>query len=150
SANGSLSFPMALGTALAAMLVGDTLMFLLGRRTGWWLLGVLCRLSLNPESCILRSADLFYRKGRIMLVFAKFVPGINTIAPPLAGSMNMRYLQFLRLDLAGTALYIGAYFFLGFLFSGAIGAVTSTYQAFGRVVSWAVIAAVAAYVASQI
>src|SRR6185369_13257850 len=114
SASGSLSFPLALGTALGAMLAGDTVMFLLGRRTGWWLLGVLCKLSLNPESCILRSADLFYRKGRMMLVFAKFVPGINTIAPPLAGSMNMRYLQFLRLDVAGTGLYIGAYFFLGF------------------------------------
>lgn len=56
--------------------------------------------SLNPESCILRSADSFYRRGRVLLVFAKFLPGINTMAPPLAGSMNMRVRQFLLLDLA--------------------------------------------------
>ena len=84
--------PLTLLTALASILTGDTLMFLMGRYTGWWLLGLLCRLSLNPEACILRSADSFYKRGRALLIFAKFVPGINTIAPPMAGSMNMRYL----------------------------------------------------------
>jgi membrane protein DedA with SNARE-associated domain len=63
SARGALPAPYALSGAIAAMLVGDTLMFLVGRYTGWWLLGVLCRISLNPESCILRSADSFYRRG---------------------------------------------------------------------------------------
>jgi len=106
------------------MVAGDMLMFLMGRYTGWWLLGVLCRISLNPESCILRSADSFYRRGRTLLVVAKFIPGINTMAPPLAGCMNMPLLQFLALDLAGAALYTGSYFAVGFLFSDALGAIT--------------------------
>src|SRR6266404_9794984 len=118
SARGSLHAPYALGGALAAMLAGDTLMFLMGRYTGWWLLGVLCRLSLNPESCVMTSADSFYRRGRGVLVFGKFVPGLNTMAPPLAGSMNMRFGQFLLLDFAGSFLYAGAYLGVGFLFSG--------------------------------
>src|SRR5258708_34478685 len=92
-------------------------MFLLGRYTGWWLLGILCRISLIPESCILRSADSFYRRGKTLLVIAKFIPGINTMAPPLAGSMNMRLRTFLRLDLAGAALYIGSYCIVGVVFS---------------------------------
>src|SRR6185369_828103 len=100
-ARGTLSPPLALGGAFATMLAGDTLMFVLGRYTGWWLLGLLCRLSLNPESCILRSADSFYKRGRTLLVVAKFVPGINTMAPPLAGSMNMRWTQFVALDASG-------------------------------------------------
>jgi rhodanese-related sulfurtransferase len=133
-----------------AMLAGDTLMFLLGRYTGWWLLGALCRLSLNPESCILRSADSFYRRGRQLLVVSKFVPGINTMAPPLAGSMNMPMAQFLGLDLAGAALYIGAYFAVGFLFSDALSALTRGYQAAGRVMGWVVIALVAGYVMFQL
>jgi len=58
AARGVLQAPNAFGAALLAMLAGDTLMFLLGRYTGWWLLGILCRISLNPESCILRSAIL--------------------------------------------------------------------------------------------
>lgn len=150
SARGSLHGSYALGGALLAMVTGDLLMFLMGRYTGWWLLGVLCRISLNPESCILRSADSFYRRGRALVVVAKFIPGINTMAPPLAGCMNMSLAQFLGLDLAGAALYTGAYFGVGFLFSGALEAITRGYQAFGRVVGWVVIVLISGYVAFQI
>jgi len=150
AARGSLQVPYAAVGALVAMLAGDSLMYLLGRTTGWWLLGMLCRLSLNPESCVLRSADSFYRRGRKLLVVAKFIPGINTMAPPLAGSMQMRFLSFLRLDLAGAALYVGCYFGIGFVFSGALQAVTQGYRAFGRIMSSIVIALVAAYLAVQV
>lgn len=150
SATGSLQLPVTVASALLALLLGDTLMFLMGRYTGWWLLGVLCRLSLNPESCILRSADSFYRRGRTVLLFAKFVPGINTMAPPLAGSMNMRFPQFFGLDLAGASLYVAAYLSVGYLFSGALETITRNYDAFSRVVSWVLIAAVIAYLGFQI
>jgi len=149
SARGSLQLPLAAGSALMAFVVGDTLMFLMGRYTGWWMLGLLCRLSLNPESCILRSADSFYRRGRIVLLFAKFVPGINTMAPPLAGSMNMRFGQFLGLDFTGASLYIAAYLSVGFLFSGALGTITKNYEIFGRVVTWVLITAVVIYLGLQ-
>jgi membrane protein DedA with SNARE-associated domain/rhodanese-related sulfurtransferase len=144
-AHGVLQVQYVLGIALFAMLAGDTLMFLLGRYTGWWLLGLLCRISLNPEACILRSADSFYRRGRTLLVVAKFIPGINTMAPPLAGSMNMRLGTFLRLDLAGAVLYAGSYFMVGFVFSGALEAVTRGYDSVGRVAGWAMIALIIAY-----
>ena len=150
SAHGSLQPAYVLAGALSAMIAGDTLMFLMGRYTGWWLLGILCRFSLNPESCILRSADSFYRRGRTLLVLAKFIPGINTMAPPLAGCMNMRFAQFLRLDLAGAALYIIAYFAVGFVFSGALEAVTRGYRTFGRGVSWIVLVLIVGYVALQL
>ncbi len=150
AAHGSLQAPYAALGALLAMLAGDSLMYLLGRTTGWWLLGLLCRISLNPEACVLRSADSFYRRGRKLLVVAKFIPGINTMAPPLAGSMQMRFLSFLRLDLAGAALYVGCYFGIGYVFSGALQAVTQGYRALGRVMSDIVIALVAVYLAIQV
>jgi membrane protein DedA with SNARE-associated domain/rhodanese-related sulfurtransferase len=150
SARGSLHVALAVACALSAMVLADILMFLLGRHTGWWLLGMLCRLSLNPESCVLSSADSFYRRGRVLLVFAKFVPGINTMAPPLAGSMNMRLGQFLRFDCVGAALYVGVYLSAGFLFSGALGAITKGYQTFSRALGWVLAAAVAGYVAYQV
>ena len=77
--------------SVVCILVGDILLFELGRRSGWWLLGFLCRVSVNPETCILRSAESFYKRGKATLLFAKFVPGINTMAPPLAGSMRMPF-----------------------------------------------------------
>jgi membrane protein DedA with SNARE-associated domain/rhodanese-related sulfurtransferase len=150
SARGTVDAVFALGAALAAMMLGDVLLFFLGRRTGWWLLGVLCRLSLNPESCIMTSADSFHKRGRFLLIFSKFVPGINTMAAPLAGSMNMRVSQFLALDLAGTALYTGSYFLVGFLFSGALSGIMNGYQAFGRIVAAVLGIAVAAYLVYQV
>ena len=145
-ARGVLQAQYVLGIAVFAMLAGDTLMFILGRLTGWWLLGLLCRISLNPEACILRSADSFYRRGRTLLVVAKFIPGINTMAPPLAGSMNMRTLTFLRLDLAGALLYAGSYLTVGFLFSGALEAVTRGYDSAGRIIGWIILALLIGYI----
>src|SRR2546430_15179896 len=68
TARGSLQAPLALSGSLMAMLAGDSLMFLMGRFTGWWMLALLCRLSLHPESCILRSADAFFKRGRTLLL----------------------------------------------------------------------------------
>lgn len=149
-ARGVLLFPYVACIAVFAMLAGDTLMFLLGRYTGWWLLGILCRVSLNPETCILRSADSFYRRGRTLLVVAKFIPGINTMAPPLAGSMRMRMGTFLRLDLAGAMLYAGSYILVGYMFSGALDIVMRGYDSAGKAVGWAVIALVIVYLLFRI
>ncbi|HWF11004.1 MAG TPA: VTT domain-containing protein [Bryobacteraceae bacterium] len=145
SANGPMQPAASLLTALTAMLSGDLLMYLLGRYTGWWLLGVLCRLSISPESCILRSADAFYKRGRAVLVFAKFVPGINALAAPLAGSMKMRMPQFVGFDLVGASVYILVYWGVGFLFSGFLGAITKGYSQFGRYVGWSIAVFVAGY-----
>lgn len=124
AATGKLYFFSVLAVAFMAMLAGDILLYFAGRMSGWALLGFLCRLSASPESCILRSAEYFYRRGRQTLLFAKFIPGINTMSPPLAGSMKMALEQFLGFDAAGAALYVGAYAAAGFLFSDALRALS--------------------------
>src|SRR6202795_440401 len=134
AASGALSVTRLLLLALLAMMLGDTLLFVAGRYTGWGLLGFLCKLSVNPETCILRSAESFYKRGKATLLFAKFVPGINTMAPPLAGSMRMPLDTFLRLDLVGAALYATAYIVLGFLFRDFLASLIQGFQTAGRAV----------------
>jgi hypothetical protein len=124
------------------MMFGDILLFILGRYTGWALLGFLCRLSLNPETCILRSAETFYKRGRVALIFAKFVPGVNTMAPPLAGSMKMKFAQFLRLDFAGTCLYVSAYAGLGYAFRDFVVKITRGLQSAGQAFTEVVVVAI--------
>ncbi len=150
SAAGSLSLPAVLGVASLAMLLGDSLLFVLGAYTGWGLLGVLCQVSANPESCILRSAESFYKRGKTTLIVAKFIPGINSMAPPLAGSMKMRPLQFLQLDAVGAFLYIGAYTAVGFLFHDFLAAITRGLHAATHIITGLLIAAVAGYVVYKI
>lgn len=142
----SLRLPWVLAAALLAMLLGDSLMFILGRKMGWRLLGVLCKVSMNPESCILRSAESFYKRGRMTLVLAKFVPGVNAMAPPLAGSMKMPYQQFLLLDASGALIYILAYTFLGFAFRDFVAGITRGIHTAGNLVGTAAAAAIAAYI----
>jgi membrane protein DedA with SNARE-associated domain len=149
-AKGLLPLHTAFLAALGAMFFGDSLLYLLGRFTGWQLLGILCRLSANPESCILRSADSFYKRGKATLLIAKFIPGINTMAPPLAGSMNMGYLQFVRFDLAGAALYTLAYGTVGYAFSNFLGVITKGFMTVGHGVEWIIAAAIVVYIGYRV
>jgi membrane protein DedA with SNARE-associated domain len=146
SAAGVLHPALAFGTAIAAMLFGDTTLFFAGRYAGWSLLAFLCGLSLSPEVCILRSAKWFYKRGRTTLLFAKFLPGVNTMAPPLAGSMHMRASQFFRFDLGGVLIYALAYGSLGYLFRDVFRLIAGGLQAFGRMVGWVIFVGVIGFV----
>lgn len=134
-----------LATAMVALLIGDSMQFWLGRYSGWALLGFLCRLSMNPETCILSSAEWFYKRGKTTLFFAKFIPGVNTMAAPLAGSMKMRYGQFLRLDSAGALLYSVTYMLLGYLSRDFLAALLDSFHAAGRVMEFAILMALVLY-----
>ncbi len=149
-AKGILDPYTSLTIAIIAMLSADTILFMLGRYTGWWLLGLLCRLSVNPEACIYSSASYFHKRGRTALLFAKFLPGINTMAPPMAGSMNMHPFVFARYDAAGALLYILTYSILGYTFSGAIGAITEWLATLGRAAIFLLATAAAFYIAQRI
>jgi membrane protein DedA with SNARE-associated domain len=145
-----LSATVAFILAVVAIMIGDILLFFLGRYTGWALLAGLCRLSLNPETCIMRSAESFYKRGRMTLVFAKFVPGINTMAPPLAGSMRMRLLLFLRFDLAGACLYVLVYGCLGYLSRDFVSRLTERIQSASHVFAEVVLLAILLYAGYRI
>jgi len=147
---GMLGLKYVILWSVVPIVVGDTILFLLGRKSGWGLLGFLCRVSMNPETCILRSAESFYKRGRLTLLFAKFVPGLNAMAAPLSGSMRMRYSQFLRFDAAGTTLYVLAYTIAGFMFSRVIRDIGRVFEEVGRTVEGAFVIAVLAYVAYRV
>jgi membrane protein DedA with SNARE-associated domain len=145
AASGALSITRLLLLALLAMLLGDSLLFVAGRYMGWGLLGFLCKLSVNPETCILRSAESFYKRGKATLLFAKFIPGINTMAPPLAGSMRMPLDTFLRLDLLGASLYATVYIAAGFLFRDFLVSLVHGFQTAGRAVEAVTLLAIVGY-----
>jgi membrane protein DedA with SNARE-associated domain len=149
-ASGDLRAPAAVLVAATAMLVGDSLLYVLGSRMGWRLLGFLCRVSVDPETCILRSAESFYKRGRATLVIAKFIPGINSMAPPLAGSMKMPFMQFLGLDFLGAMAYALAYGGVGFIFRDFVATIARGFRAAGQAVEIVVIVAAIAFTAYRV
>lgn len=142
--------PYVLFAAVVALLLGDSIQFWLGRYMGWALLGFLCQVSINPETCILRSAESFYKRGKLTLIFAKFIPGVNTMAAPLAGSMKMRFQQFLRLDFLGALLYSVTYFSVGYLSRDFLAAILRGFHAAGEAIEGVVLIALIVYVAYRI
>jgi membrane protein DedA with SNARE-associated domain len=150
SALGWFKIYWVMALAIIGMMLGDTLMYYLGRLTGWTILSVICRISLNPESCIVKSADTFYRRGKITLLFSKFLPGLNTVAPPLAGSLNMRLAQFLRFDFAGASLYIAFYSLIGFVFSHELEHLGRGLTTAQQIITWLMAAAIASFITYRV
>jgi len=108
SAQGQLSFSFALVIGIAASLLADSAWFLVGRRYGHHVLRILCKLSLEPTTCVRRTQNSFGRRRAATLVIAKFIPGLATLAPPVAGENGMGFGTFLLFDGIGSALWVGA------------------------------------------
>jgi membrane protein DedA with SNARE-associated domain/rhodanese-related sulfurtransferase len=119
-ANGQLPLAAIFLAAVLACLAADCSWYWVGQKYGIRVLKTLCRISLEPDSCVAQTQSQFERWGVNSLVIAKFVPGLATIAPPLAGAMRIGWLRFIGLSLLAAALWVGAALFAGMLFKTQI------------------------------
>ncbi len=113
---GHFNLLTAFALSSLAALSADLVWYQLGRRRGDSVLGLLCRLSLEPDSCVRLTHQAFDRYGQASLLFCKFVPGLSTVAPPMAGSSGMSIWRFMALDLTGSGLWAGSFLAVGWLF----------------------------------
>jgi membrane protein DedA with SNARE-associated domain len=143
---GRFSLAASAAVAVAACLVADVAWFGLGRRYGSTILRVLCRISLEPDSCVRRTENAFVREGGRPLLYAKFVPGLSTVAPPVAGLARVGLVRFLALDAAGSVWWAGTFLALGYGFSAQIEEVAEAVAALGFRVVLAAFGAFALYI----
>lgn len=120
TAEHQISFGAAFLAGLVACLIADTSWFLIGRRFGHHVLRILCRLSMEPTICVRKTQDSFARRRSVMLMFAKFVPGLATLAAPIAGENGMSLGAFLFFDGIGAVLWLTALLTGGRLFGDAL------------------------------
>jgi len=120
SAGGRISFLMALLCGLAAALMADSAWFVIGRRYGHLALRLLCKFSLEPAVCVRRTQDSLGRHRAAGLMMAKFVPGLATLAAPVAGQNGMGYGEFLLFDGIGATCWLAAWLAVGRLFGDAL------------------------------
>ncbi|HEX4885252.1 MAG TPA: VTT domain-containing protein [Casimicrobiaceae bacterium] len=116
AADGRLSGPGTFAIAVAASVLADALWFWAGRRYGYPVLRLLCRLSLSPDRCVQQTEGIFARWGFYSVIVSKFVPGFSTVAPPVAGALRMRVPRFVAAATASAALWVGAAMGAGALF----------------------------------
>jgi membrane protein DedA with SNARE-associated domain len=117
---GQLNPALAFGLAVVAALISNVLWYQIGRRGGSSVLALLCRISLNPDSCVRRASDIFARHGVRSLLVAKFIPGLGHVAPPLAGIFRMSLWRFLLFNGLGTCFWVFLFAGLGYLFSDQV------------------------------
>jgi len=147
AAEGKLSAPLTLLAAVAAAVIADLVWYEIGRRQGHRVLKTLCRISLSPDTCVRQTERYFERWGLPSLLFAKFIPGFSTVAPPLAGAFRSSRAAFLLFDTSGAVLWAGTGIAAGMLFHRAIDRALEKLASVG---AWAFVllaAALAAFIA---
>jgi membrane protein DedA with SNARE-associated domain/rhodanese-related sulfurtransferase len=116
SAAHKIHVALVLPVILLACLIADSTWWWLGRRFGSRVLDLLCRMSLDASTCVNRAQGSIARRGGLTLLFAKFVPGVSTIAAPIAGQSGMTFHEFAAYDMAGTLVWAATWLFAGRFF----------------------------------
>jgi membrane protein DedA with SNARE-associated domain/rhodanese-related sulfurtransferase len=129
---GQMNWLLALGAGTVSSLLADLIWFYLGRYRGQRVLNLLCRISLEPDSCVRRTENLFTRYGMRGVVAAKFIPGLSTLVPPLAGNAGVSTSRFVFFDVLGSLLYVGCFILAGVLFSHQLEQVINAIAGLGH------------------
>lgn len=144
---GKMNLALAVVWGVTACLLGDLIWYYLGRHRGAQVLKVLCRMSLESDSCVRRTEGFFARHGTRSLVLAKFIPGLSTVMPALAGLFNVSVWRFLLFNGLGAFLWTAVFIALGYLFSDQLERVAAQATRFGSSLVLMVAGALVLYVA---
>lgn len=125
-ASGSLNLASVILAGVVASLLADYAWFMLGRWQGYRVVRALCSFSMDGQRCSVRARRFFARRGLPGLMFAKFIPGLDGLLPPLAGALNVTTALFLLFDAVGALLWSAGYCFLGYLFADRLDIVAAT------------------------
>jgi len=143
---GRMSLATVLLLAVVASLLSDTFWFYLGRLRGSRVLNLLCRISLEPDSCVRKTETAFAGRGARSLLVAKFIPGFSTAAPPMAGIVGMSLPHFLLYDTLGTLLWAGSFAGLGYIFGREIFEVMERALQLGGLLGWILLSLFGLYI----
>jgi membrane protein DedA with SNARE-associated domain/rhodanese-related sulfurtransferase len=147
AANGQQPLAPVFLAAVGACLLADSGWYWVGQKYGIRVLKTLCRISLEPDSCVSETQSQFDRWGVNSLVIAKFVPGLATIAPPMAGAMRIGWLRFICLSTLAAMLWVGAGLLAGALFKTQIAQLLIHLDRIGSIAFLGALVLLSAYVA---
>ena len=143
---GQMNWLLALTAGTVSSLLADLIWFYLGRYRGQRVLNLLCRVSLEPDSCVRRTENLFTRYGMRGVIAAKFIPGLSTLVPPLAGNAGVSASRFIIFDGLGSLLYAGCFILAGVLFSHQLKQVINALAGLGHGALGVVVGLAALYI----
>lgn len=105
TATHQLNLALVAGAAMAGSLIADSLWYAFGKRYGAAMVRLVCKLALESTACVRKTEGYFTKRGPAALLLAKFVPGLGTVAAPIAGQIGMGYGKFVLYDAGGVLLW---------------------------------------------
>jgi membrane protein DedA with SNARE-associated domain/rhodanese-related sulfurtransferase len=132
------------------LLPGDALWFFLGKRYGQGILHTVCRFTFERDTCIRSTQDRFAKYGLRTLLVARFVPGLSTLASPMAGAVENPFARFLPFEFAGSLLYTATYLLLGWLFANQLGIIVQVLADAGIRLTVAALVLIALYASAKL
>jgi membrane protein DedA with SNARE-associated domain/rhodanese-related sulfurtransferase len=142
-----MNLSVAILLAVLAAMLADSMWFVLGRQKGVRVVQFICRIALEPDSCVRRTQTKFGKSGARVLLVAKFVPGLNAMAAPLAGIIRMSSRRFLMFDALGASLWVSTFTLTGFAFSTELERVAASAARLGEWLFFCLLAGFATYIA---
>lgn len=133
---GKINLAAVLLTATVAALSADIFWYKLGQVRGASVLRFLCKMSLEPDSCVQSTRGSLDKRGPQTLLYSKFVPGLNTVAAPIAGMSRVPYARFFAYDFVGSIFWAGSSLIIGFIFSDEVDAILSRSREVGHLLVW--------------
>ena len=133
--------------SVLACLAADCAWYLVGQKYGIRVLKTLCKVSLEPDSCVSQTQTTFERWGINSLVIAKFIPGLAILAPPMAGAMRIGWARFVLLSTGSAVLWVGSGLVAGMLFKSQIERLLEHVRAIGGAAGVGIVILLAAYIA---
>jgi membrane protein DedA with SNARE-associated domain/rhodanese-related sulfurtransferase len=146
AAEGKLPLPSLFAYSVMACLAADCSWYLVGQKYGIRVLKTLCKISLEPDSCVSQTQSRFERWGINSLAIAKFIPGLAIIAPPMAGAMRIGWLRFILLTTCASVLWVGAGLGAGVLFKSQIARLLQQLSDFGSIAGAGAVILLALYI----
>jgi membrane protein DedA with SNARE-associated domain len=143
---GQMNLFLCVGAGVCAALFADIFWYSMGRRRGGKVLSFLCRISLEPDSCVRRTENIFARYGARTLLVTKLIPGLSAVSTPLAGITRMRLSRFLLFDSLGILVWVGAYILFGYIFSKEIDRALAYAAGMGKTLSVLVVGGLSVYI----
>lgn len=147
---GQLDIYRVIGLSFVACLLADAIWFELGRKYGTRVLALLCRVSFEPDTCVRLSERMINRHGLRSLLIAKFIPGLSTIAPPLAGVFRLGLYRFLLFDGIGALIWVSAGVGVGYALSNQFEVVANFVTQMGLTIVLVMAGVIAVYVAVKL
>jgi membrane protein DedA with SNARE-associated domain/rhodanese-related sulfurtransferase len=147
AAHGQLSLPALFTGSVIACLAADCGWYLIGEKYGIRVLKTLCKVSLEPDSCVSQTQTRFESWGVNSLLIAKFIPGLAIIAPPMAGALRIGWPRFIALSTGAAVLWVGVGLGLGLVFQAQIERLLEQLSQVGGIAGVGVVILLICYIA---